>query len=111
MSQVLGHLHRLTPPHLLQGRCSNACRPFLLQAKASYTQIGIFSIALYPYSFKLLWSPVVDSLYAAAFGRRKSWVVSQSSLKKSRPHTKHWCCRSCMQHQPPLHVGHAGSCR
>ena len=51
-------------------------RPFLLQAKASYTQIGIFSVALYPYSFKLLWSPVVDSLYTAAFGRRKSWVVS-----------------------------------
>ena len=50
-------------------------RPFLLQAKTSYTQIGIFSIALYPYSFKLLWSPLVDSLYTPAFGRRKSWVV------------------------------------
>ena len=50
-------------------------RPFLLQSKASYTQIGIFSVASYPYSFKLLWSPIVDSIYSLAFGRRKSWVV------------------------------------
>ncbi|CAL5220582.1 g2620 [Coccomyxa viridis] len=49
--------------------------PFLLQAKASYTAIGIFSLASYPYSLKLLWSPIVDSIYSLAFGRRKSWVV------------------------------------
>ena len=48
----------------------------MLQAKASYTQIGIFSAALWPYSFKLFWSPIVDSLWWASFGRRKSWVVS-----------------------------------
>lgn len=51
------------------------CRPFVLQAKASYTQIGIFSLATYPYSFKLFWSPIVDSIYSRSFGRRKSWVV------------------------------------
>ena len=56
--------------------CADAgCRPFLLQSRASYTAIGIFSVASYPYSFKLLWSPVVDSVYSLAFGRRKSWVV------------------------------------
>ena len=26
-------------------------------------------------SFKLAWSPVVDSFYSLALGRRKSWVV------------------------------------
>lgn len=56
------------------------CRPFLLQAKASYTAIGIFSLASYPYSLKLLWSPIVDSIYSLAFGRRKSWVVSHTAL-------------------------------
>ncbi len=56
------------------------CRPFLLQAKASYTAIGIFSLASYPYSLKLLWSPIVDSIYSLAFGRRKSWVVSMPKL-------------------------------
>jgi Acetyl-coenzyme A transporter 1 len=49
--------------------------PFLLQANASYTQIGIFSVASYPYSFKLLWSPIVDSLYSSTIGRRKTWIV------------------------------------
>ncbi|BDA49693.1 Acetyl-coenzyme A transporter 1 [Coccomyxa sp. Obi] len=49
--------------------------PFLLQANASYTAIGVFSLASYPYSFKLLWSPIVDSVYSRTFGRRKSWVV------------------------------------
>mmetsp|Transcript_13167 Transcript_13167/g.41674 ORF Transcript_13167/g.41674 Transcript_13167/m.41674 type:complete len:371 (+) Transcript_13167:407-1519(+) len=49
--------------------------PFLLKAKASFTQIGLFSLAAYPYSFKLLWSPIVDSVYSSAFGRRKSWIV------------------------------------
>ena len=32
-------------------------------------------MASYPYSFKLLWSPIVDSMYSLAFGRRKSWVI------------------------------------
>lgn len=49
--------------------------PYLLQERASYTQIGIFSIAAYPYSFKLFWSPLVDSLYSTRFGQRKSWIV------------------------------------
>eukprot|EP00878_Enallax_costatus_P023000 GHUV01024444.1.p1 GENE.GHUV01024444.1~~GHUV01024444.1.p1 ORF type:complete len:287 (+),score=81.65 GHUV01024444.1:243-1103(+) len=49
--------------------------PFLLQSKLSMTQMGLFSMASYPYSFKLLWSPIVDSCYSAAFGRRKSWIV------------------------------------
>lgn len=38
-------------------------------------QIGLFSVAAYPYSFKLLWSPIVDSIYFRSFGRRKSWLV------------------------------------
>lgn len=47
----------------------------MLQSKLSMTQMGIFSMAGYPYSFKLLWSPVVDSVFSAGFGRRKSWIV------------------------------------
>lgn len=54
--------------------------PFLLQSNASYTQIGLFSLAAYPYSFKLLWSPLVDSVYSAAIGRRKSWIVPVQAL-------------------------------
>ncbi|KAL6784386.1 hypothetical protein ACKKBF_B01590 [Auxenochlorella protothecoides x Auxenochlorella symbiontica] len=49
--------------------------PFLMQARMSYTAIGIFSFAAYPYSFKLLWSPVVDASALPGLGRRKSWIV------------------------------------
>ena len=41
----------------------------------SYSQIGIFSLAHYPYSMKFLWSPIVDAVYHKSFGRRKSWIV------------------------------------
>ncbi|OLL23614.1 putative membrane protein [Neolecta irregularis DAH-3] len=49
--------------------------PFLLKSRLSYAQVGIFSLASYPYSLKLLWSPVIDAVYWARFGRRKSWIV------------------------------------
>ncbi|GAA5972791.1 hypothetical protein JCM11641_003943 [Rhodosporidiobolus odoratus] len=49
--------------------------PFLLRSKLSYSQIGLFSLCTYPYSLKLLWSPVVDSIFSPKLGRRKSWIV------------------------------------
>ncbi|KAG0331549.1 hypothetical protein BG000_010783 [Podila horticola] len=49
--------------------------PFLLKAKMSYSQIGVFSLAHYPYSMKFLWSPIVDAVYNKDMGRRKSWIV------------------------------------
>lgn len=53
----------------------------MLQSKLSYTQIGLFSMAAYPYSLKLLWSPVVDSVYSARVGRRKSWIIPMQVRK------------------------------
>ncbi|PYH47828.1 SD08430p [Aspergillus saccharolyticus JOP 1030-1] len=49
--------------------------PFLLKPYLSYGQIGIFSLASYPYSLKLLWSPIVDAIWSRRFGRRKSWIT------------------------------------
>ena len=49
--------------------------PFLLKNYLSYGQIGIFSLAIYPYSLKLLWSPIVDAVWSKRFGRRKSWIL------------------------------------
>ena len=49
--------------------------PYLLRSKLSYSQIGIFTLCTYPYSLKLLWSPVVDSIFSARLGRRKSWII------------------------------------
>lgn len=49
--------------------------PFLLKSHLSYGQIGVFSLASYPYSLKLLWSPIVDAVWSPALGRRKSWIL------------------------------------
>ena len=49
--------------------------PFLLKSHLSYGEIGVFSLASYPYSMKLLWSPIVDAIWSPRFGRRKSWIV------------------------------------
>lgn len=50
--------------------------PLILQnSKISYKDQAVFSFAHWPFSVKLLWAPIVDSLYVASFGRRKSWLV------------------------------------
>ncbi len=55
--------------------------PFLLQeANATYHQIGLFSAASYPFSLKLLWAPIIDSVWNRRFGRRKSWIVPSQLL-------------------------------
>ena len=47
----------------------------LISRKVTYIDQAIFSFVHWPYSVKLLWAPVVDSLYWRWFGRRKSWLV------------------------------------
>ena len=49
--------------------------PFLLKKYLSYGQIGVFSLATYPYSLKLFWSPIVDAVWSPKIGRRKSWIL------------------------------------
>jgi len=49
--------------------------PFILREHLSYSQLGIFALSSYPYSLKLLWSPIVDSTFFSSVGRRKSWIV------------------------------------
>lgn len=49
--------------------------PFLLKKYLSYGQIGVFTLASYPYSLKLLWSPIVDAVWSPRLGRRKSWIM------------------------------------
>lgn len=39
-----------------------------------------FSFAHWPFSLKLLWAPIVDSLYYSKFGRRKSWLIPTQYL-------------------------------
>jgi MFS transporter, PAT family, solute carrier family 33 (acetyl-CoA transportor), member 1 len=41
---------------------------------------GIFAIAAYPYSLKLLWSPIVDTFHSPRLGRRKSWIIPTQGI-------------------------------
>lgn len=64
--------------YLLQGVPLGLCLgsvPYLLKSKLSFSQIALFSLSSYPYSIKLLWSPIVDTLYFKSLGRRKSWII------------------------------------
>ena len=50
--------------------------PFLMQAKGvSMAEQAQFSTVSWPFSLKLLWAPLVDAVYVARFGRRKTWIV------------------------------------
>ncbi|KAF7340838.1 hypothetical protein MSAN_02113200 [Mycena sanguinolenta] len=64
--------------YLIQGvplGLSLGSMPFILQKQLSYSQLATFALSGYPYSLKLLWSPIVDSVFFSSFGRRKSWII------------------------------------
>ncbi|XP_055030358.1 acetyl-coenzyme A transporter 1 [Misgurnus anguillicaudatus] len=55
--------------------------PLIMQSKnVSYRDQAYFSFVFWPFSLKLLWAPLVDSLYLKQFGRRKSWLVPTQYL-------------------------------
>nr|CAG4649258.1 EOG090X04K8 [Scapholeberis mucronata]SVE93560.1 EOG090X04K8 [Scapholeberis mucronata] len=50
--------------------------PLMLQNRhVSYKDQAEFSLVFWPFSLKLLWAPIVDSLYSSRMGRRKTWLV------------------------------------
>ena len=50
--------------------------PLLLASHGiTWKDRGTFTFAYYPFSMKLIWAPLVDSIYVKQFGRRKSWLV------------------------------------
>lgn len=54
----------------------SAAVPLLLQnRKVSYSDQALFSFVTWPFSLKLLWAPIVDSVFWRKMGRRKSWLV------------------------------------
>jgi len=53
-----------------------ASLPLLMnEKKVSSMEQAVFSMVAYPFAFKLLWAPLVDSVYSSSFGRRKTWIV------------------------------------
>ena len=61
--------------------------PLILTKKnVPYTEQATFSISAYPFSMKVLWAPIIDSLFWAKFGKRKSWLVSVQYLIGNIPY-------------------------
>lgn len=55
--------------------------PMILSSRhVSYHDQAFFSLVFWPFSLKLLWAPIVDSLYSKKFGRRKSWLIPTQYL-------------------------------
>ncbi|KIM33814.1 hypothetical protein M408DRAFT_325408 [Serendipita vermifera MAFF 305830] len=54
--------------------------PFLLKEHLTYKQLAFISLSSYPYSLKLLWSPIVDALFLPKVGRRKSWIIPMQAI-------------------------------
>jgi len=55
--------------------------PLILQNRdVAYKEQAKFSFSSYPFSMKLLWAPIVDSLFIKRFGRRKTWLVPSQYL-------------------------------
>mgnify|MGYP003385969352 CR=1 FL=1 len=54
----------------------SASIPMIMKEKgASYQALSVFSLVSIPFSLKLLWAPLVDSLYISRMGRRKTWLI------------------------------------
>jgi len=69
--------------YLLQGiplGLMQAIPIILTNSGVSYTQQALFSLVNWPFSLKLLWAPIVDSVFWTRIGRRKSWMVPTQYL-------------------------------
>jgi PAT family beta-lactamase induction signal transducer AmpG len=59
-------------PLLLTGSTLQA---YMKESGVDLTTIGLFSLVGLPYSFKFLWSPIMDSMTPPFLGLRKGWLL------------------------------------
>jgi hypothetical protein len=78
-----GNLAILLLLYVLQGiplGMSGSLNLILKERNVSYTELGKFSFASWPFALKLLWAPLVDSVFVETWGRRKTWMVPAQLL-------------------------------
>ena len=64
--------------YALQGIPMGLCGslPLIMKERGvSYEGLSLFSLVSIPFSLKLFWAPLVDSLYFKSIGRRKTWLI------------------------------------
>jgi hypothetical protein len=47
-----------------------------LKLDFSFSEVGIFLLCSYPFSLKVIWSPIIDTYYIKSLGQRRSWAIS-----------------------------------
>jgi PAT family acetyl-CoA transporter-like MFS transporter 1 len=52
----------------------------MLERGVSTMEMAVFSIVAFPFAIKLFWAPLVDSIYSARVGRRKTWIVPMQGV-------------------------------
>lgn len=83
--------------------------PFILKSKVSFAQVGVFSLALYPYLLKLLWSPIVDAVYSRRIGRRKLWIIPVQLVLGATLLYLGYIINDFME-EPLVHLGNITTC-
>jgi PAT family acetyl-CoA transporter-like MFS transporter 1 len=53
----------------------NSLPLILIVNHVSYSDIGTFSLMMWPFLLRILWAPFVDAVYFKRFGRRRSWII------------------------------------
>lgn len=54
---------------------------WLRESEVDLKTIGLFSLAMFPYTWKFLWAPVMDRYVPPVLGRRRGWMlITQSAL-------------------------------
>lgn len=51
----------------------------LIHRGASVSSLTIFTFINYPYSFKIIWAPLLDKVYINRIGRRKTYILGSLS--------------------------------
>ena len=68
--------------YILQGMALGVvgCVPLVLNSMGvEMEDQAIFSLAMWPFSIKILWAPIVDSISFGKFGWRKPWIILAQS--------------------------------
>ncbi|CAF1129391.1 unnamed protein product [Adineta steineri] len=74
----IGHILLIIILYLLQGfiqGLTSSIQLYLASYKASWQQQATFSWVFYPFSLKILWAPILDSVYYYRFGRYLTWLI------------------------------------
>ena len=80
--------------YTLQGIPMGLCGsiPLIMKERGvTYEGLSLFSLVSVPFSLKLFWAPLVDSLYFKDIGRRKTWLIPVQILTGKVSWCSHYC--------------------